>query len=165
MSTMPKNPHSDARSHLEDLIRLAADEVALLRQMLEDAETFLAKLQTLQSAGTGSVSVMRPSSGPFRYANMKVRDAILQFIETSGLPHTRQEIIKEVLEGGVMAGKQPRGGIEASIDFSLDFFLMPPAEKRKKTSRHVKDLKPKLRQVGELIGLAEWPDEKFREAK
>jgi len=167
----PKELNLNAEEHLRELERLAMQEVQTLTSALAEtqralsaAEDFLDKIQRLRTGGATGIPVMRPTSGPYRYANMTIIDAIILYLKKTERPWTRDHLIHEVLEGGVYAGRgeTARGTPQGQAKKSLDYFLLNRTEKQKIYGKRIKAADPKLRQVGELIGLAEWPAEKFK---
>jgi len=91
---------------------------------------------------------------------MDLIEAILLYLDQTQVPHTREELIREMLDGSAYRGKGTRPAVQ--VGKSLDYWLAGRKQKRKiYGQKRLLLVEPKLRQVGDLIGRAEWPDEKF----
>ena len=170
MSTMPKNappkqipPLVSAPELLEQVEASLRSEINLAQQIIQSAEERLRKIAELRG---GIPSQERPTTGLFRYLNMTFIQAICLYLERTQRPWTREHLIEEVIDGGVYTGKGERAKGDAVVQAnkSLNYFLMSREQKQETYGKrgHIKAVDPKLRQVRELIGLAQWPDEKFQ---
>jgi len=166
MSTMRKPPGNwpqqktvdTALRETERLVREQRDKAAALLQSWEE---MLANIQRVIAFGGAAPANQRPTSGPTRYAGMSLIEAILLYLEQTQVPHTREELVREMLDGSAYRGKGTRPAVQ--IGKSLDYWLAGRNQKRKiYGKRRLLLVEPKLRQVGDLIGRAEWPDEKFK---
>jgi len=165
MNAMPKPPGNwpqqktvdTALRETERLVREQRDKAAALLQSWEE---MLANIQRVIAFGGEAPANQRPTSGPTRYAGMSLIEAILLYLEQTQVPHTREELVREMLDGSAYRGKGTRPAVQ--IGKSLDYWLAGRNQKRKiYGKRRLLLVEPKLRQVGDLIGRAEWPDEKF----
>jgi hypothetical protein len=142
----------------ERLVREQRDKAAALLQSWEE---MLANIQrVIAFGGAAAPTNRRPASGPTRYAGMGLIDAILLYLDQTQVPHTREEMIREMLDGSAYRGKGTRPAVQ--VGKSLDYWLSGRNQKREiYGKRRLLLVEPKLRKVGDLIGRAEWPDEKF----
>jgi hypothetical protein len=141
----------------ERLVREQRDKAAALLQCWEE---MLTNIQRVIAFGGTTPAQERPTSGPSRYAGMDLIEAILLYLDQTQVPHTREELIREMLDGSAYRGKGTRPGVQ--VGKSLDYWLAGRNQKRKiYGKKRLLLVEPKLRQVGDLIGRAEWPDEKF----
>jgi len=165
MNTMRKQPESwppertvdVALRETERLVREQRDKAAALLQHWEE---MLANIQRVIAFGGTAPEHERPRSGPSRYAGMDLIEAILLYLDQTQVPHTREELIREMLDGSAYRGKGTRPAVQ--IGKSLDYWLAGRKQKRKiYGKKRLLLVEPKLRRVGDLIGRADWPDEKF----
>src|ERR1051325_3860089 len=141
----------------ERLVREQRDKAAALLQHWEE---MLTNIQRVIAFGGTAPEHERPRSGPSRYAGMDLIEAILLYLDQTQVPHTREELIREMLDGSAYRGKGTRPAVQ--IGKSLDYWLAGRNQKRKiYGKKRLLLVEPKLRQVGDLIGRADWPDEKF----
>lgn len=142
----------------ERLVREQRDKAAALLQSWEE---MLANIQRVIAFGGGQApSNQRPTSGPLRYAGMDLIQAILLYLDHAQVAHTREELIREMLDGSAYRGKGTRPRVQVAK--SLDYWLAGRKQKRRMYgTRQLLLVEPKLRQVGDLIGRADWPDDKF----
>lgn len=162
MRKPPENwPHEKtvdtALRESERLVREQRDKAAALLQYWEE---MLANIQRVIAFGGTAPSHERPRSGPSRYAGMDLIEAILLYLDQTDVPHTRQDLIREMLDGSAYRGKGTRPAVQ--VGKSLDYWLAGRKQKRKiYGKKRLLLVEPKLRKVGDLIGRAEWSDEKF----
>jgi len=141
----------------ERLVREQRDKAAALLQHWEE---MLTNIQRVIAFGGTAPEHERPRSGPSRYAGMDLIEAILLYLDQTQVPHTREELIREMLDGSAYRGKGTRPAVQ--IGKSLDYWLAGRKQKRKiYGKKRLLLVEPKLRRVGDLIGRADWPDEKF----
>ena len=83
-------------------------------------------------------------------------DAIETFLKKAGAPQTREQICTEMRDGGaVMATARPA----VEVNKSIDYWLLTEAEKRYKyRKRKIKIMPPRLRRVGDKVGLIDRRD-------
>lgn len=158
----PKQKSVDNALHeTERLVREQRDKAAALLQCWEE---MLTNIQRVIAFGGSAPAHERPTRGPSRYAGMDLIEAILLYLDQTEVPHTREVLIREMLDGSAYRGKGTRPAVQ--VGKSLDYWLAGRNQKRKiYGKKRLLLVEPKLRQVGELIGRAEWPDEKFIQKK
>jgi hypothetical protein len=165
MNTMRKPPENwphekTVDTALRETERLAREQRDKAAALLQYWEEMLANIQRVIAFGGTAPSNERPRSGPSRYAGMDLIEAILLYLEQTDVPHTRQDLIREMLDGSAYRGKGTRPAVQ--VGKSLDYWLAGRKQKRKiYGKKRLLLVEPKLRKVGDLIGRAEWPDEKF----
>jgi hypothetical protein len=76
------------------------------------------------------------------FQNMIPYDAICAFLKRQGKPQTRLVIIQAVIEGGARLGDNKEKSINQSISTNVGL--------------------KKLKEKNGLVGLADWPDDKFK---
>lgn len=153
----PEKTVDRALRETERLVREQRDKAAALLQYWEE---MLANIQRVIAFGGTAPAHERPRSGPSRYAGMDLIEAILLYLDQTQAPHTREELIREMLDGSAYRGKGTRPAVQ--VGKSLDYWLAGRKQKRKLYGKkRLLLVEPKLRQVGDLIGRAEWPDERF----
>jgi len=166
MNTMRKPPENYpqektvdmALRETERLVREQRDKAAALLECWEEMLTNIQRV--IAFGGAGAPTARRPTSGPSRYAGMDLIEAILLYLEETKVPHTREELIREMLDGSAYRGKGTRPAVQ--VGKSLDYWLAGRNQKRKiYGKKRLLLVEPKLRQIGGLIGRAEWPEEKF----
>src|SRR5260370_21046225 len=89
-----------------------------------------------------------------RLYGMKTEDAARELLEDLGQPMTRDELVEQLKKGGIaaqIAESGAHGGATGNIKRSISFQTEHPKGQEGK----------KLRAMGQLIGLYEWPDGKF----
>ena len=142
----------------ERLVREQRDKAAALLQIWEEMLTNIQRV--IAFGGTAAPGHERPRSGPSRYAGMDLIEAILLYLDQTQVPHTREDLIQEMLDGSAYRGKGTRPAVQ--VGKSLDYWLAGRNQKRKiYGKKRLLLVEPKLRRVGDFIGRAEWPDEKF----
>lgn len=153
----PERTVDMALRETERLVREQRDKAAALLQHWEE---MLSNIQRVIAFGGTAPEHERPRSGPSRYAGMDLIEAILLYLDQTQVPHTREELIREMLDGSAYRGKGTRPAVQ--IGKSLDYWLAGRKQKRKiYGKKRLLLVEPKLRRVGDLIGRADWPDEKF----
>ena len=153
----PERTVDVALRETERLVREQRDKAAALLQHWEE---MLTNIQRVIAFGGTAPEHERPRSGPSRYAGMDLIEAILLYLDQTQVPHTREELIREMLDGSAYRGKGTRPAVQ--IGKSLDYWLAGRKQKRKiYGKKRLLLVEPKLRRVGDLIGRADWPDEKF----
>lgn len=142
----------------ERLVREQRDKAAALLQCWEDMLTNIQRV--IAFGATAAPAHERPRRGPSRYAGMDLIEAILLYLDQTQVPHTREDLISEMLDGSAYRGKGTRPAVQ--VGKSLDYWLAGRNQKRKiYGQKRLLLVEPKLRQVGNFIGRAEWSDEKF----
>lgn len=164
MSTMERKPSGD---NISDAIEALSRE---RDRLLAAAEKIDAAIATL-SGGTGSSP--RQSTRPLRYTGKDWIPAARAYLEKIQRPVTKDELVKELVEGG--AGfyvQNPKKEANKAINRAV----VTPEQKREKyealkrrgvTPKSPLSIKPaSLKKIGDIdmIGLPEWPDEKFKES-
>jgi len=145
---------------LRETERLAREQRDKAAALLQHWEEMLTNIQRVIAFGGTAPEHERPRSGPSRYAGMDLIEAILLYLDQTQVPHTREELIREMLDGSAYRGKGTRPAVQ--IGKSLDYWLAGRKQKRKiYGKKRLLLVEPKLRRVGDLIGRAEWPNEKF----
>ncbi len=153
----------DAPDDTRDLLERAGNRELLLRArdraivdlaeanwLIRDTEARLKRIDAaIRGEGLDSELRTRPDT---QYSGMKCIDAIESFLNGAG-PTEREAIVKALLAGGMyINGRSARVG--------------PPVQVSKSITRNLQRLSkkkgPRLREVRGLIGLASWPDEKFK---
>lgn len=144
-------------------------------QRILDTERQIMDLQKLRQGGQKA----RTIETAYRYANMDFISAFKKYLRDTDRPWSEDELVAEALNGGCYANrgerpdkKRPRGDAEVQARKSITYFLETPEDRQKRYSQALADgrkLKKKpstkpaeLRKLNGLIGLAGWPDEKFR---
>jgi hypothetical protein len=97
-----------------------------------------------------AVASVTPGSNRERYAGLQYAiDAIRLYLSDVGKPLTEEEII----EGVIISGFRPLtpGRTRGNLKKSLKQYLVGEAAK-----------KNEIRRVGKLVGLYEWPEDKFK---
>jgi hypothetical protein len=167
----------------DELIKQAeqslANEVEQLRAFLDLRQKHLMELRRFQG---GTLPVPSVPSGDIRYAGKEFIDVYTEFLKRTDRPWTAEDLAIEALAGGCYAGRgggpkqKAKGNAEAQAHKSLIYHLTTVEEKMRKREEAIKGGKkykkrrphpsvlkpPSLREVNGLIGLAEWPDEKFK---
>jgi hypothetical protein len=169
VSTMAKRapeqpqPASGVADLIQQAERTLETEILQAEQFLSSARERLRRLAEIRTA-TGTAISARPHSGPFRYANMKANEAMLLYLDRVNHAVPREELIAEVLDGGVYTGKgvNAKGEAEAQINKSITIFLMSEKTKKGIIEKNIKRHPPKLRELNGLVGRVEWPDDKFK---
>lgn len=116
--------------------------IAVVRQRIERLERELAVLKKTEQ-GLLALESGEPSMGlSGSFVNLSPYDAICQFLRREGKPQTRATIIRAVIEGGAKLGTHKEKSINQSISTNLGL--------------------NKLKEANGLVGLVEWPDEKFQ---
>lgn len=166
MSTMRKPTdnwpqHKTVDNALRETERLVREQRDKAAALLQSWEEMLVNIQrVIAFGGAAAPANQRPTSGPTRYAGMDLIEAILLYLDQTQVPHTREDLIHEMLDGSAYRGKGTRPAVQ--VGKSLDYWLAGRNQKRKiYGQKRVLLVEPKLRQVGNLIGRAEWPDDKF----
>ena len=144
---------------LKDVAQQLRDDIGRAEELIYVLKDKLRKVENIISRGTADPK--RPTVGPFRYANMTFIEAALAYLDRTERPWKREELIAEIVDGGVYAGRGKGGDATVQANKSLEYFLMRREKKQEKYGKRIEDADPKLRQVGELIGKADWRDEKF----
>lgn len=155
----PQQKTVDTALHeTERLVREQRDKAAALLQSWEE---MLANIQrVIAFGGAPAPDNQRPTSGPSRYAGMDLIEAILLYLDRTQVPQTREALIREMLDGSAYRGKGTRPAVQ--VGKSLDYWLAGRNQKREiYGKKRLLLVEPKLRLVGNLIGRAEWLDEKF----
>src|SRR5437899_12246804 len=99
----PKQKTVDTALHeTERLVREQRDKAAALLQCWEE---MLTNIQRVIAFGGTAPAQERPTSGPSRYAGMGLIEAILLYLDQTQVPHTREELIGEMLDGSAYRGK------------------------------------------------------------
>jgi hypothetical protein len=153
-------PEKTVDMALRETERLAREQRDKAAALLQYWEEMLANIQRVIAFGGTAPEHERPRSGPSRYAGMDLIEAILLYLDQTQIPHTREELIREMLDGSAYRGKGTRPAVQVAK--SLDYWLAGRNQKRKiYGKKRLLLVEPKLRRVGDLIGRADWPDEKF----
>lgn len=162
MSTMEHKPSGD---NISDAIESLSRE---RDRLLAAAEKIDAAIATLRGDGG---STARQSTKPLRYTGKDWIPAAKIYLAKIQHPVTKDELVKEVVEGG--AGffvQNPKKEANKAINRAV----VTPEQKRMKYEELKKrGITPKsplsikaasLKKVGDidLIGLPEWPDSKFQ---
>ncbi len=112
--------------------------VSRLEELEQEAKTYRKLLQVLDRSG------LAQRTGPaMRFFNARPQIAIEALLREKG-PQTQEKLMNELQAGGIAVGRK-RGMHNTRISI----------EKTLKTGA--------LKKVGDLIGLPEWSDEKFKE--
>ena len=83
----------------------------------------------------------------FRFWGMDTIDAAVEILDECGRPLTRDDLLIRLKSGGIaMLAGDSKGGADANLKRSIGYSV----------TRNIR-----LREINELIGLAEWPDDKF----
>jgi hypothetical protein len=135
---------------IRDVIRSTQDRI--LRNMLDlvprDKRPEAERLIDQYRQSTRAISAMTPELDA-RYASCThVIDAIKLYLQDAGQPATRSEIMIEVVRRGFRPQNAARTA--GNISKSLTMYLGGRAARRNV-----------IKQIGERIGLAEWPDSIF----
>ncbi len=136
-------------SILQQLVELAPkDRRNEAMRLVEQFRQGAVALSTIASTG-GEVNHAAPA-GDARYAACQyVIDAIKLYLSDLGRPAKREQIIEGVIAAGFRPGREgiTRGNIKKSITMYVEGQAKSKAE---------------LKQVGDLIGLAAWEDNRFQ---
>lgn len=117
------------------------NDLAFVRQKIEYLE------QELNVWKTTEQSLLAVKSGEATmglqglFVNMNKFEAICSFLKREGKPRDRGVIIQAVIEGGAQLGDYKEKSINQSISTNVGL--------------------NKLKEINGLIGLPQWPDEKF----
>jgi hypothetical protein len=124
------------------------------RKFVEAMDKLLDELERVKLSNTHP-DAGRRDSGPFRYLGLSMIEAIEIFLKKAGTPQTREQICAEMRDGGaVVATARP----DVEVNKSVDYWLLTEAEKRYKyRKRRIKIVPPRLRRVGDKVGLIEPP--------
>jgi hypothetical protein len=155
---MPKRVFSS-----EDHLRLSRE--ALLIEEQELLKSLAAVRQKIRAVDKLlGLPEQADTSSEFIYVRMQFINAFVDFLDRTGRPQKEDDLIKAVISRGayVGRGKGAKGSAEDQARKSIKYWLMPKTQKQQIYGNRIKDADPKLRKVEDLIGLAEWPDEKFR---
>lgn len=160
MSTMVKRATGSPANtdelieHVEESLRR---DISIAQQIIADAQERLQKLAEIRN---------QPANTPtnFRYAGKDVIVAVEQYLKATDRPWPREHLVKEVLDGGVFAGKgeNAKGKPPKQVEKSLDYHLRTLAEKQQVYGKRMKAAHARLKQQNDLIGLTDWPDSKFQ---
>lgn len=83
----------------------------------------------------------------FRFWGMDTIDAAVEILDECDRPLTRDDLLIRLKSGGIaMLAGDSKGGADANLKRSIGYSV----------TRNIR-----LREINELIGLAEWPDDKF----
>src|SRR6185312_4784734 len=172
MSTMAKQvdggmAHRTARDHVADTVAALENEASAheaAAQVLRDA---IEKLQAIE--GGSQIVPIRSETGPYRYVNMDMVDALKKYLGRSQKPATRDELIKEMLAGGIYTGKyegNPQGA-EVQAKKAIDYAVTTWKEREDNLHRKFKKFDSPFKRIGALdsnytVGLADWPESMFR---
>ncbi|WP_420236595.1 hypothetical protein ACOBR2_13280 [Telmatobacter bradus] len=125
-----------AASYMDAIV--AAEFKVKAQAILDEITTVEVALRSIQN---------NPSS--MRYAKFSRHiDAIVQFLKDVGAPMAEQSIIDAVIDGGFLSGNEKN---PLYLSKSIGIFL-------RGTGKSTNTLK----QIGDLIGLYDWPDELFK---
>jgi hypothetical protein len=165
---MPKKHPPDAPSgaSIEDTILHALESLRAqmdkARQFLVAGEEMDAKLSAVLAGGRAGDDRQR-AIDKFPYAGKEVIDAIEDLLDERAHALSRDEIVTTVLARGVFIGKgeYAKGDPAVQVGKSLKYHLMGREEKQAIYPKRIKALDPRLKELNGLIGLPDWPDEKF----
>lgn len=183
----PQPTRLTAADALRDAEAALERERDKLYDAFETVDRALAELRKL-SGLTDPAAPYLPTRGAFRYAALgqtrDVIDVILMYLDQTGKAHTARELAEEIVSGGFYerrglgrkknpAGPGGPGSAETQVLKSIDYHCRTIEEKQRLyKGQRVKIQPPKLRKLlvpgthpndsRELVGRAEWPDEKFR---
>jgi hypothetical protein len=143
--------------------------IDFVRSQIEKAQQFIAAAQEheakLVSILSGRIAAAEPRTPTgYLYAGWRVIDAIGSLLAERDHALSKQELTDTVLARGVFKGKgkNAKGTPDVQVGKSITYFLMNGQNRQDKyKKRKIKAADPILREMNELIGLAEWPDEKF----
>lgn len=165
---MPKRepPETQTGGSIEDTILRTLED---LRDQTKKARLFLAAAESaiaqLEAIVSGRAAEPHPRAiADLPYIGMDVIGAVKHLLNGSGRALSREEIIEVVLARGVFVGKgiDAKGEPAVQVGKSLKYHLLSRDERQKTYGkRKIKAVDPVLREMNGLIGLAEWPDEKF----
>ena len=146
---------------VENIHQTLSDTADMLLEQRDKALAFVAlmddMLENLARLRTGELPVVRPKTGPLRYAGLSVIDAIVEFLNKTGTPQTRQQLKEELRDGAALVHK---GGEQ--VDRSIAYHAKPEDEKQQQYGARIKATAPKLKEIEGRVGLSEWGEERWK---
>ncbi len=139
-------------NYIQSLIAQA--QASILQQLVDlapkDRQKDAARLVEQFWQATRALSTISAVGTDSRYASTQyVIDAIKLYLSDLGRPAKREEIIEGIITAGFRPGKE--GATRGNIKKSITMYL----EGRAKG-------KNELKEIGDLIGLATWEDNRFQ---
>lgn len=119
-------------------------DLAFVRQQIERLEYELAVWKSTEQGLLAAKAGEAAMGLRGLFQNMPPYDAICSFLKREGKPQTRFVIIQAVIEGGARLGARKEKSVNQSISTNVNL--------------------GKLKEISGLVGLTQWPDDKFETA-